>query len=61
MPLKISSHPKKTVTATPAIAGEKIASTPAAIISTLSTIDHVVALWISPVIAFVIEFPSSSP
>ena len=51
MPLKISSHPKKTVTATPAIAGEKIASTPAAIISTLSTIDHVVALWISPVIA----------
>src|SRR6187455_2577802 len=56
MPLKISSHPKKTVTATPAKAGEPIASTPAAIISTLSTIDHVVALRISPVIAFAIEF-----
>jgi hypothetical protein len=34
----------------------EIASTPAAIISTLSTIDHVVAWWISPVIAFVIAF-----
>jgi hypothetical protein len=44
MPLKISSQPKKTVTATPATAGETIASTPAAIISALSTIDHVVAL-----------------
>jgi hypothetical protein len=41
-----------TVAVTPAITGTQIANTPAAIISTLITIDHVVALCTSAVIEF---------
>jgi hypothetical protein len=43
------------VTATPAIMGTLIASTPAVIISTLSTIDHVVAFRTSAVNEFAIS------
>src|SRR5262245_20838333 len=50
--LNSRSHPTIIVTAAPAITGAPIASTPAAIISTLKTIDHVVADFTSPVNSF---------
>src|SRR5215470_3950697 len=44
MPLNTSSQPTSAATAMPPTSGMEIASTPATIIRTLSTIDHVVVL-----------------
>jgi hypothetical protein len=55
MPLNSSNQPTIAVTAMPAIMGAPIANTPAAIISTLNTIDHIVAVRTSAVNEFTIS------
>src|ERR1700686_931242 len=58
-PLNTTTHATSAATATPATNGTTIARRPAMIISTLSTIDHVVALRTSAVLEFaILKLPS---